>query len=379
MDKTEFAPATRATEEDVASDYQLLSNNDIVVEVLRSFPNIVLVLNEHRQVVFYNDALLSALGIEEGFDLLGMRPGEIFECIHADDAPSGCGTSSFCKYCGAVLAILSALEGGSCTRECRISYKEGDREAAMDLSVTATSTVLCNKAYVVFSINDISDKKKRAILERIFFHDVLNTAGSLHSAIDLVLNAPDKSLQAELLSLMPKISSRLLDEIKSQQNLLLAESGELKTIITEIDSVSILQDLIDEYQYINSFDEKVIVLDKDTYSTTFRSDPILIKRILANMLKNSCEASSGGDLIEVGCHKAKSGFRFFVKNPQVMSDEVKAQVFKRSYSTKGTNRGIGTYSMKLLGENYLGARVHFESLPSIGTVFYLEFEGEAKN
>ena len=36
-----------------------------------------------------------------------------------------------------------------------------------------------------------------------------------------------------------------------------------------------------------------------------------------------------------------------------MPDEVKAQIFERSFSTKGRGRGIGTYSIKLLTERYL--------------------------
>ncbi|MFQ5559388.1 MAG: sensor histidine kinase, partial [Nitrospinota bacterium] len=49
------------------------------------------------------------------------------------------------------------------------------------------------------------------------------------------------------------------------------------------------------------------------------------------------------------------------------------QVFMRSFSTKGKNRGIGTYSMQLLSENYLQGRVYFSSSPEAGTDFVAEF------
>ena len=55
-----------------------------------------------------------------------------------------------------------------------------------------------------------------------------------------------------------------------------------------------------------------------------------------------------------------------------MPDEVQLQLFQRSFSTKGqTGRGIGTYSMKLLGERYLGGRVEFISRHPEGTTFTL--------
>jgi sensor histidine kinase regulating citrate/malate metabolism len=47
-------------------------------------------------------------------------------------------------------------------------------------------------------------------------------------------------------------------------------------------------------------------------------------------------------------------------------------LFRRSFSTKGRGRGIGTYSMKLLGEKYLKGRVWFTSSPNAGTTFFIE-------
>lgn len=45
------------------------------------------------------------------------------------------------------------------------------------------------------------------------------------------------------------------------------------------------------------------------------------------------------------------------------------QIFQRSFSTKGGGRGIGTYSVKLLTENYLQGRVAFVSTAEAGTTF----------
>ena len=63
---------------------------------------------------------------------------------------------------------------------------------------------------------------------------------------------------------------------------------------------------------------------------------------------------------------------FAVHRPAVMPEEVQLQMFQRSFSTKGQpGRGIGTYSMKLLGERYLGGQVQFDSRPPEGTTFTL--------
>jgi sensor histidine kinase regulating citrate/malate metabolism len=48
------------------------------------------------------------------------------------------------------------------------------------------------------------------------------------------------------------------------------------------------------------------------------------------------------------------------------------QLFQRSFSTKGTGRGLGTYSIRLLTENYLEGKVSFVSNEAEGTVFSIE-------
>jgi signal transduction histidine kinase len=52
-----------------------------------------------------------------------------------------------------------------------------------------------------------------------------------------------------------------------------------------------------------------------------------------------------------------------------MPRDVQLQVFQRSFSTKGSGRGLGTYSMKLLSERYLQGRVTFDTSPAKGTTF----------
>ncbi len=56
--------------------------------------------------------------------------------------------------------------------------------------------------------------------------------------------------------------------------------------------------------------------------------------------------------------------------------DVQLQLFQRSFSTKGIGRGIGTYSIKLLTENYLKGSVNFISNENEGTLFTIELNRE---
>ena len=52
-----------------------------------------------------------------------------------------------------------------------------------------------------------------------------------------------------------------------------------------------------------------------------------------------------------------------------MPRSAQLQIFQRSFSSKGDGRGLGTYSVKLLTERYLGGSVAFDSTLEQGTTF----------
>jgi signal transduction histidine kinase len=73
--------------------------------------------------------------------------------------------------------------------------------------------------------------------------------------------------------------------------------------------------------------------------------------------------------VVVNIRRYDSSAEFSVNNPAVLPAGIKSRIFQRSFSTKGTGRGIGTYSMKMLGERYLGGKIAFTSAEGEGTTF----------
>jgi hypothetical protein len=83
------------------------------------------VVNGERQIVLVNDKAEELLEQDQP-ELLGKRPGEAFNCVHSQDHAGGCGTSQFCRYCGAVQAILHSREEATPdVQDCRLSYLQG--------------------------------------------------------------------------------------------------------------------------------------------------------------------------------------------------------------------------------------------------------------
>jgi signal transduction histidine kinase len=115
---------------------------------------------------------------------------------------------------------------------------------------------------------------------------------------------------------------------------------------------------------------KQIEIDPQAAQIEMFSDETILHRIIGNMTKNALEATGQGDSIRLSCSREDNQIRFTVHNPGLIPKEVQLQIFQRSFSTKGTGRGVGTYSIKLLSEQYLNGEVGFTSTESEGTSFY---------
>ena len=90
------------------------------------------------------------------------------------------------------------------------------------------------------------------------------------------------------------------------------------------------------------------------------------------MIKNALEAISKNSTVTLNSYKEQNQIVYSVQNEGYIPRDVQLQIFQRSFSTKGNNRGLGTYSIKLLAERYLKGKASFESIAEKGTTFYVK-------
>lgn len=370
---THFASPERSVKGKILEDYTELKSVSYIEELIAALPYIAVILNQEREIVFSNKALLQLIGIENMEELLGQRPGEALNCIHSDHMEAGCGTSEHCQVCGAANAILVSQETGeTVTDECRIRTSLDGAEDCLDLEVTASPLLWAKNQFTIFTARDISSKKRKEALERIFFHDVMNTAGTLQGVVDLLKQVDDPAKINQFVNLLGEVSRDLTEEIMTQKSLVAAENGELVVKNFEFYLKETLGHIIEEYRRHKLGRKRKIIFKGNACDYTINTDPVLLKRILGNMLKNALEAAPDEGKVTVDCNIAPEAVTIRVHNPGHMPKDVRQQVFQRSFSTKGTGRGLGTYSMKLLGEKFLNGKVSFKSTAATGTVFSLE-------
>lgn len=369
---TDFAPAERAPRATVQEQAAYFKSKELLESLLSAMPDGVLILNSYRQIVYANSKFLELFRFSDLEQIVGLRPGEALNCIYAFKSEGGCGTTLFCSTCGAVKAVLQAQQGRKSVQECRISTKSENNDVqSLDIRVTATPQMFADTQYTIFSLVDISNEKRRRILEKIFFHDITNTAGAIYGLAEIMNDTTSmEELEAfGLGEMLSSASNRLLDEIQAQRQLMAAENGELAVIPEYFYTNAFLQDLANTYQNHPVAENRSVVLDTSVEMALIKSDRAVLGRVVGNMVKNALEACSPGETVTIGCQKLYDYVRFWVHNPKHMPQRIQLQIFQRSFSTKGSGRGLGTYSMKLLSENFLQGRVSFESTPEDGTTF----------
>ena len=358
--ETHFAPYHRLPANEIKKQKQSLDQVDHLKNILDASSIVFFIVNEERQIVFSNQHFLEQLNIDSVEQILGLRPGEAMGCVNVKNAPSGCGTSHACKSCGMLGSIQSAFNSNEkVTRETFVTLN-GDRNTQLSLEVTASPFYQDGKKYIYFSAIDIEQKKRKELMEKIFFHDVLNLMTSLGGYLEMM----EEMAVEDRNRYFPKvkhISNQLLEEITAQQELLKAENNQLLVNAKEVNSLKVLEDVKSKMDFVPMARNKTIVINKLTEEVTISTDNVLLSRVLVNMVKNALEASDNGGVVELCSVVKENSVLFSVHNSNDIPEVVKFQVFKRSVSTKGLGRGLGTYSMKLLGERYLQGKVWFDS------------------
>jgi len=352
----------------LARECALLRASGSISASLDQLPAAVVVVNQQRQIVYANRAFADVLHLSGVSGAIGHRLGNAVNCRHADEPPSGCGSTPFCSTCGARKVQVAALGGEETVEECRIVTRSlGDD---LTLRVSAKPLHVGSDAFALMNLVDITDQKRREVLERLFFHDILNTAGGVRGLALLLADStgPERADVATLADL----AAALIEEVRSQRDLLSIERGEFAIDVGTVSAEGLLRDVRNTFRRHELARRRDIRLADTATSLVLTTDATLLRRVVGNMTKNALEACPEGGVVTLGCARRDGLAVFSVHNPAEMPREVQQQIFQRSFSTKGIGRGLGTYSMKLISERYLHGRVSFLSTAE-GTTFYAEY------
>ena len=302
-------PAGRTPHHELLQQMGNLSADALMTNVAHGSASFIAILNSNRQIVFANRTLIDSFGVTDE-DAIGRRPGELMSCRSAEVGPDGCGTSPFCRTCGAAQALGRARLGNPQEKECRILRINGD---PLELKITATPFVLDEETFILFSAVDISDAKRRRSLERIFFHDIMNTATGVRGLSSMARMVTDEE-RNEILELLESTSEHLIDEIQGQTELLAAETNDLVVHPRAIQSRRLLESLASQYATHEVGLGRTVELGESDCDVAFVSDPVLLCRVIGNLTKNALEATPEGGIVTLCCRRDEQ--RLVLLGPQ---------------------------------------------------------------
>ncbi len=372
-------PSGRSGKETISLQVSAALASPVVDTLMRLFGSIVAILNEHRQILAVNTALLRLLGVEDTAAVIGLRPGEALHCVHAYDTPDGCGTGQTCRSCGAALALAAReVSDEPVEEECVLTVEQEGEQKDLDFRVTALPLLAEDTLFTVLIMEDISVDKRRAALERTFFHDVNNMIASLVGASQLLGTCETGEYKSELVDNIRKASIRLAREITIQRQLMQADQGRYVLSFQPRKLSHEIADLRDLFRHHPAANSKTIDWPEMPDDVELYTDANLLTRVLTNALLNALEATDPGGRVEFNVEADDADVSFLIHNTGAIPPEIVGRIFQRYYTTKGgSGRGLGTYAMKLFTERYLDGEVSFTTSQADGTTFRIRVPREA--
>ncbi len=306
-----------------------LVENPVAQAILDAIPGYALILTQDRQVLAGHGAVLEALGLTTPERLRLLAPGEWFHCGSGQD-------------------------GLARPRQFRV--------ASGPLRVGRQDLLL-------FVFLDITDQKRRETLDQVFLHDLLNLVGGLDGIARRLGDPGGDSREAA--GLVQELARQMMDEIQNHRLLLSQEDGDLGRVRREARADAILSRLGRFFSVCGAAEGRRLEI-LPASPEPFICNPVLLTRVLVNLVKNALEATPEGGTVKVW-HERRDGRRgFLVENPGVIPAEVAGRIFQRCFSTKGgAGQGLGAYGAKFLGERFLGGEVGFAAQDGGRTRFFI--------
>ena len=323
--------------------------------------------------------MMEILGIEDSEKVLGLRPGEVLQCIHANEMPPGCGTSDYCSTCGAAISIVSSLATDvPAERECAVTIEKLGKKQDLFFRVRCVPITYSSKRLVLLFLQDITYHQRLAALERLFFHDMNGIiTGLVNGSFLLELKSKDEDCK-KLAQSLYRLSNRLASEVSIQRCLSNTEACAYQPAFSSVSMAQIFLEIKDIFFDHPAAKDKTLIFPKELPDISIKTEPSLLIRVLNNMIKNAFEETAEGNEIRLWLETTPEKVTFSVWNEKAIAPEIAKRIFQRNFSTKPEfGRGLGTYSMKLFGEDVLGGKVDFTTSENEGTVFRFSLQRTA--
>jgi len=275
-----------------------------------------------------------------------------------------------------VAAVKKALGGHTGLYEGTFKSITSDRLTPIKVNF---SPVISEAGEVTGAVGIMEDVTEQKQIERIFMHDVLNTAVAVRGFSELLeIDSKLTETELEYMGYIKSLSGKIVEEIQTHRHLITSGRVDIKLDIKHIHTTDLINDIYNTYNRPDILSGRQLQIADNILETELQSDRTLLSRVLGNMVKNAIEASGSNQTVTMGCRMEDDMIAFWVHNSTYIPQNIQDQLFTRSFSTKGTGRGLGLYSMKSLTEEHLQGQIYFISTEAEGTTFVVKYPSSLK-
>jgi signal transduction histidine kinase len=254
-------------------------------------------------------------------------------------------------------------------RDCSMTLRQGGEEHHYELRVRAAPLQVGDERLTILTFRDVSVEKRRASLERAFFHDIANLVTSLSGAAQ-ALPDPARPEDAAAFDDVRTLTDRLFRELQVQRALSSDQAMALHAAIQPVD-LALVADQADRlFRHHPAAIGKTLQIDLPDPAPVIETDPDLLQRVVTNLLLNAFEATVPGGTVRFTLEPVADGVSLRVWNAAAIPAAVMPRIFQRYFTTKpGEGRGQGTFVSRLFTERFLHGTLGVVSTAEGGTSF----------
>lgn len=266
------------------------------------------------------------------------------------------------------------LSDAACEEEEQPGVWEVVRSDGQLLMIRATArrfTSQDGKRYKVTTVTDITQQlrleKLRGDAERVVRHDLRSPLNGIIGGAEMLFDDPQvNDAQRDLASIILECGQQMLHLLNHSMDFFCMEEGTYRVAAKPFFVADLFVRLNHEFTSFRHRRNQRLVftvrgqpLETAAPAIMYAERP-LIHNMLANLVKNALEAAGETDQVEVNyALDVEKGHCFTVKNPGLVPQEIREQVFDRYVSKKQGGTGLGTYSARLIAHAH-GGGVSFQ-------------------
>jgi PAS domain-containing protein len=125
--------------------------------ILDAYPSPVFIVDEDVRIQEVNQAAAD-FRTPEAFEVLGLRAGDAFHCLHANRSADGCGTGQACEDCVIRQSVSAAFLREKVTRRrTKVSWSEDDQVRDFHLFVTTVPFQYQDRDLALLVLEDFTE------------------------------------------------------------------------------------------------------------------------------------------------------------------------------------------------------------------------------